>query len=46
MNLKNLHKLQLKTAIYQLFSHPGVLSDEDIIDVLVEVKYELGGDNA
>ena len=46
MNLRNLHKAQLKAAIYKLLSCPGVLTDEDVLDVLTEITEEVGGNNA
>lgn len=43
MNLKNLHKLQFKTAVYKLLTCPGVLTEDDIRDVLAEIVEEIDG---
>lgn len=41
MNLKNYHKAQLKASFYKLISCPGVLSEQDCVDVLDEILGEL-----
>ena len=48
MNLKNYHKAQLKASFYKLISCPGVLSEQDCVDVLDEILGELteGENNA
>lgn len=43
MNLRNLHKLQFKTAVYKLTMNPGVLTDEDIVNTLTEIADEISG---
>lgn len=44
MNLKNLHKAQLKAAIYKLIACPGVLNENEVYQVLCDVVTELGDD--
>lgn len=50
MNLKSLHRAQLKASIYKLLSCPGVLTDIDCFDVMTEIvdemNEELGGNDA
>lgn len=40
MNVKNLHKAQFKAKVYELLACPGILNEQECVDILADVIQE------